>query len=158
MAPNLLRRIGQVALWLAPIIIGAGFIALWWLSETIPATAAVLRPVVAISLMAYVSFISYRQRRRLDEVQIARQDFASTHGWAKGTLVAVLLLMFPPFTDWLVDLVNIQSTGSPTLSDPRAVRLAFGYGACLVVALQGLGWLVASAIWWRRMRGTGERS
>src|SRR4030095_1230680 len=130
MAPKPLGRIGQVALWLAPIIIGAGFIALSWGKRDDPATVARFAPVVAIALMAYVSFIAYRQRRRLDEVQIASQDFASTHGWAKGTLVAVLLLMFPPVTNWLVDLVNMKSTGSPTLSDRPALRLALLYGAC----------------------------
>jgi hypothetical protein len=66
--------------------------------------------------------------------------------------------MIPGVTDWLVDLVNLQSTGSPTVTDRRAVQLAFAYGAALVVTLQGLGSLVAAAIWWRRVGGLRERS
>jgi hypothetical protein len=158
MAPKPLGRIGRFALWFSPIVIAIGFIALWWLKQEGAASAAVAARVLAISLIVYVTFFSYRQQRRLDEVQIASQGFASLHGWAKGTLVAVLLLMIPGVTDWLVDLVNIQSTGSPTLTDRRAVQLAFGYGAALVVTLQGLGWLVAHAIWWRRVGRMRERS
>jgi hypothetical protein len=72
-------------------------------------------------------------------------------------MVTVLLLMLPSVTNWLVDLVNMQSTGSPDVPDRRAVRLAFIHGASLVVVTQTLAGLVAAAIWWRRMGGTGER-
>jgi hypothetical protein len=70
----------------------------------------------------------------------------------------VLLLMVPPVANWLVDLVNMQSTGSPDMSDRRAVGLAFVYGVCLVVAMQTLFGLVAAAVWWRRMGGMRERT
>jgi hypothetical protein len=158
MAPKPLGRIARVALWLSPIVIATGFIALWWLKQQGAASASLVARVLAICLIVYVTFFSYRQQRRLDEVQIASQGFASSHGWAKGTLLAVLLLMIPGVTDWLVDLVNLQSTGSPTMTDRRAVQLAFAYGAALVVTLQGLGSLVAAAIWWRRVGGLRERS
>jgi hypothetical protein len=108
--------------------------------------------------MAYAGFISYMAQRRLDEVQVASQGFASRHGWTKGALVAVLLLMFPPFTNWVVDLVNMLSTVSPTLSDRRAVQLAFTFGACFLMVMQLLGYIVSTAIWRRRMGGMGERS
>jgi hypothetical protein len=70
----------------------------------------------------------------------------------------VLLLMLPPVTSWLVDLVNTSSTGSPDLSDRRAVGSALIYGVCVVVLIQTLGVFIAAAIWWRRMGGMGERS
>jgi uncharacterized protein YjeT (DUF2065 family) len=158
MGLNPLGGVGRFAPWLLPIAIAAGFVALWWLKQEGAASASVVARVLAISLMAYTVFFSYMQQRRLDEVQVASQGFASRHGWAKGTLVAVLLLMLPPVQDWLVDLVNIQSTGSAALTDRRAVELAFAYGAALVVALQGLGYFIAVAIWWRRVGGMGERS
>jgi len=156
MAPKVVGIIARFALWFSPIVIAVGFIAFWWLKQEDAASASVLARMLAIALIAYVAFFSYRQQRRLDEVQIANQGFASRHGWAKGTLVAVLLLMFPPVRDWLVDLVSMQSTGSPTLTDRRAVELAFAYGAALVVALQGLGYYIAAAIWWRRVGGIRE--
>jgi hypothetical protein len=136
----------------------AAFVALWRLKQQNPAAASVLGPVVAISLMAYVTFITNRQQRRLDEVQLASQGFANTRGWVGGAFATVLLLMLPPVTNWLIDLVNLQSTGSPDMSDRRAVALAFTYGVCLVVAMQTLGVFVAALIWWRRMGGMRERS
>lgn len=158
MAPKPFGGIARFALWFSPIVIAAGFVAAWWLKQEGAAGALLVTRLSAIAVMIYAASFSYLQQRRLDEVQIASQGFASTHGWAKGTFVAVLLLMLPPVTDWLVDLVNIQSTGSPTLTDRRAVQLAFMYGACLVVALQGVGSVIAAAIWWRRVGGIGERS
>ena len=151
-------KIGRAALWLTPIVIAAAFIALWWVKQQNPAVARVLGPAVAILLMGYVLFITSRQQRRLDEVQIASQGFANTHGFVGGAFATVLLLLLPPVTNWLVYLVNIQSTGSPDMSDRRAVRLAFIYGVCLVVVMQTLGIFVAAAVWWRRMGGIRERS
>jgi Na+/H+-translocating membrane pyrophosphatase len=152
-----LGRIGRLALWLAPIVIVAAFFALWGLKQNNPAAASVLGPVVAISLMAYTTFITSRQQRRLDEVQIASQGFANGNGLVYGASATVLLLMLPPVSNWLVDLVNTQSTGSPEMSDRRAVGLAYVYGVSLVVAMQALVGLVAAGIWWRRMGGMKER-
>jgi hypothetical protein len=157
-SPKPLGRIGRAAMWLSPIVIVAAFITLWWLKDQNRAAASVLGPAVAIFLMGYVTFMTSRQQRRLDEVQLASQGFANSHGWVAGTIVTVLLLMLPPVTSWLVDLVNTSSTGSPDLSDRRAVGSALIYGVCVVVLIQTLGVFIAAAIWWRRMGGMGERS
>ena len=139
------------------VIVVAFVFALLWLKQQNAAVAGVLGPVGAILLMGYSLFFTYRQQRRLDEVQIASQGFAHTHGWLIATFATVLLLMVPPVMSWLIDLVNMQSTGSPDMPDRGAVRLAFLYGASLMVVMQTLGVLVAAAIWWRRMGGMGER-
>jgi len=139
------------------VIVVAFVVALWWLKQQNAAVAGVLGPVGAILLMGYGLFFTYRQQRHLDEVQIASQGFAHTHGWLGATFATVLLLMLPPVMSWLIDLVNMQSTGSPDTSDRGAVRLAFLYGASLMVVMQVLGALAAAAIWWRRMGGMGER-
>ena len=153
-----LGKVARLAQWLSPIVIVAAFFAIWWLKQRNPAAASVLGPVAAISVMAYTTFLVTRQQRRLDEVQIASQGFANGHGLVYGASVTVLLLMVPPVANWLVDLVNMQSTGSPDMSDRRAVGLAFVYGVCLVVAMQTLFGLVAAAAWWRRMGGMRERT
>jgi hypothetical protein len=153
-----LGKIGRLALWLAPIVIVAASFALWWLKHQNPATASVLAPVVTIFVMGYATFITSRQQRRLDEVQIASQGFANSRGWVWGVMATVLLLMLPPVTNWLVDLANMLSTGSPDMSDRGAVRAAFVFGVCLVVMMQSLGVFVAAAIWWRRMGGMRRRS
>jgi hypothetical protein len=159
MAMKFLGKIGRSAPWLSLIVIVAACVfTLWWLKQQNPAVARVFGPAVAILVMGYALFITYRRQRRLDEVQIASQGFAHTHGSVGATFATVLLLMLPPVTNWLIDLVNVQSTGSPELSDRGAVRLGFIYGVCLVVVMQTLGSLVAAVIWWRRMGGMGERS
>jgi hypothetical protein len=157
MRTKVLENISRFALWLSPVVIVAAFFALPWLKRRNPEAASILGPVVAISLMAYTTFITSRQQRRLDEVQIASQGFANANGLVYGAVATVLLLMLAPVRDWLVDLVNTQSTGSPDVSDRRAVGLAYVYGVSLVVAMQALIGLVAAAIWWRRMGGIGER-
>ena len=150
--------VGRLLFWLTPIAIVAGLFAVLWLKQRNPEVASVLGPAVAISFMAYTTFVVSRQQRRLDEVQIASQGFANANGLIYGATVTVLLLMLPPVRNWLVDLVNVQSTGSPEMSDRRAVGLAYVYGVSLVVAMQALIGLVAAAIWWRRMGGMRERS
>ena len=106
---------------------------------------------------ANMTFAVSRQQRRLDEVQLASQGFANANSLIYGAGVTVVLLMLPPVRNWLVDLVNVQSTGSPDISDRRAVQLAYTYGASLVVAIQTVIGLVAAGIWWRRMGGMRER-
>jgi hypothetical protein len=158
MAMTLLEQIRRLALWLSPILIVAGFFWLRLLKQEDPAAASVLGPVLTILLMGYVTVLTSRQQRRLDELQIASQGFANSHGWVAGAMITVLLLTLPPVTNWLVDLVNMQSTGSPDLSDRRAVGLAVMWGVCLVVAMQTLCVFVAAAVWWRRMGGMRERT
>jgi len=153
-----LVTVGRLVFWLAPIVIVAGFFAIWWLKQRNPAVASILGPVVGISLMVYTTFMTSRQQRRLDEVQIASQGFANANGLVYGAVITVLLLMLPPVRNWLVDLVNVQSTGSPDITDRRAVGLAYVYGVSLVVGMQALLGLVAAAVWWRRMGGMRERS
>jgi hypothetical protein len=113
---------------------------------------------MTIAVMVYTTFLVSRQQRRLDEVQLASQGFANANALIYGAVVTLLLLMLPPVRSWLVDLVNVQSTGSPDLSDRHAVQLAYMYGAFLVVGVQALIGVVAAAIWWRRMGGMRARS
>src|SRR5262245_54965021 len=93
---KILEKISRSALWLVPIVIVGGSVALLWVKQRNPGAASVLGPVVAISLMAYTTFMTSRQQRRLDEVQIASQGFANGHGLVYGASVTVLLLMLPP--------------------------------------------------------------
>ena len=107
----------------------AAVVALWWLKQQNPGAAGVVAPVLVIFVMGYGVFLTYRQQRRLDEVQIASQRFALTHGGLAATLVTVLLLTLPPVTNWLIDLASLSSNGSPDVFDRGDVRKAFVYGA-----------------------------
>src|SRR5262245_39027967 len=118
------EKIGWLVLVVTLLVILASFFAVLWLKQRNPEVASVLGPVVAISVMAYTTFVVSRQQRRLDEVQIASQGFANANGLVYGATITVLLLMLPPVRNWLVDLVNVQSTGSPDIADRRGGGLA----------------------------------
>ena len=73
-------------------------------------------------------------------------------------MVTPLLLLLPPVTNPLIDLANMLSTGSPDMSDRGAVQLALFFGLILVVLIQCVAVIVASAIWQRRMGDMREPS
>jgi len=160
MTTNRLGKIGRYALWLSPVVIVVGgfFAAIPWLKEQNDAFVLALTAAVSIFVMGYALFISYRLQRPLDEVQIASQGFASSRGWVWGAMATMLLLMLPPVTNWLIDLANMLSTGSPNMSDRGAVQLGLFFGAILVVLIQFVAVILASAIWQRRMGGMRERA
>lgn len=154
-----LGKIGRYALWLSPVVIVVigFFAAIPWLKQQNDTFVLALTAAGSIFVMGYALFISYRLQRQLDEVQIASQGFASSRGWVWGAMATMLLLMLPPVTNWLIDLANMLSTGSPDMSDRGAVRLGLYFGAILVVLIQLVAVILASAIWQRRM-GMRERS
>ncbi|NZA27808.1 hypothetical protein H0E84_15625 [Luteimonas sp. SJ-92] len=153
-------KIGRYTLWLSPVVIVVvGFVAaIPWLKQQDDALVLALTAAASIFVMGYALFISHRLQRQLDEVQIASAGFASSRGWVWGANATVVLLLLPPVTNWLIDLVNTLSTGSPDTPDRGAVHLALFLGLILVVLMQLVAVIVASAIWQRRMEGPGEPS
>jgi cobalamin synthase len=160
MTTNPLGKIGRYALWFSPVVIVfvGFFAAIPWLKQQDDTFVLVLSAAVSIFVMGYALFISHRLQRHLDEVQIASQGFASSRGWVWGAMATVLLLLLPPVANCLIDLANMLSTGSPDVSDRGAVQLALIFGLILVVLIQFVALIVASAIWQRRMGGMRERS
>jgi hypothetical protein len=154
MTTHSLEKIGRRALWISPvvIVIGGFFAALHWLKPQNATFVMVLSAAVAIFGMGYCSFLARRMQRRLDEVQIAHQEFANSRGWVWGLGVASLLLMLPPVTDWLIHLANMLSTGSPDRSNRTSVQVALFFGLTLVALVQTVCIIVAAVIWERRMR------
>ncbi|HEY9541787.1 MAG TPA: hypothetical protein VIR05_09140 [Luteimonas sp.] len=153
MTTHPLRKIGRCVLWFSPVVIVViGFLAaIPWLKQQNDTFVLALTAVASIFVMGYALFISHRLQRHLDEVQIASAGFASSRGWVWGGMATVLLLAMPPVTNGLIDLANKLSTGSPDMSDHGAVRLALFFGLILVVLMQLLAVILASAIWQRRM-------
>ena len=164
MAKRVVGKLGRLALWLSPvfIVVASLLIAMPWLKQQSPALARALGEVGVIFVACYGIFVVLRQQRRLDEVHLASQGFANSHGWLWGGVATTLLLMVPPVMNWLVDLANstarVRGAGSPEAAHHLAVQLAFFYGISLVMVVQGLGVCVASVVWWRRMGGLGEKS
>ncbi len=161
MTTNPLGKSGRYALlWYSPavIVVVGFFAALPWLVQQNDTFVLALTAAASIFVMGYGLFISHRLQRHLDEVQIASQGFASSRGFVWGAMATILLLIPPPVTNWLIDLANMLSTGSPDMSDRGAVRLALFFGLILVVFIQSVALIAASAIWQRRMGGMRERS
>lgn len=150
MAMKHFGKIGRCALWFSPIVIVpiAVFTSIPWLKQQNDAIALGIAAAASIFVMGYSLFLTARVNRRLDEVEIAGQRFANTKGMTIGTVAAVLVMLFPPLMNVLVDLANTIGAGSPE----KAIRLGITIGFMLVVILQLLG-TVAVAIWWGRRLG-----
>jgi hypothetical protein len=155
-----LGKITRRVLWISPVVIVVVgfFAAIPWLKQQSATFVLTLSALMSIFVMGYASVITHRMQRHLDEVQIASQGFASSRGWVWGAMATVLLLMLPPVTNRLIDLANLLSTGSPGTADRGAVQVALYFGLILVVVIQLLALIVASAIWQRRMGGMPEQS
>ncbi|MDH5821739.1 hypothetical protein QFW77_01850 [Luteimonas sp. RD2P54] len=160
MTPHPPGKIGRSALWLSPVVVVvAGFFAaIPWLKQQDDAFVLAMAAAVSIFVMGYALFVSHKMQRYQDEMQIAGAGFASSRGWIWGAMATVVLLLPPPATNWLIDLANTLSTGSPDTPDRGAVQLALFFGLILVVLMQLGAVLLASAIWQRRMEGPGEPS
>ena len=154
-----LGKIGRFVLWLSPVVIVvvSFFAAIHWLKPQKGALLLALSAIASIFVMGYASFIAHRVQRRLDEVQIASQGFASSRGWVWGAMATTLLLLLPPVSNFLIDLANTLSTGSPDTTNRTAVQVALYFGFMLLVLTQLVCIIVASAIWQRRMGGMREQ-
>jgi hypothetical protein len=142
-----------LALWFLPVVIvvGSFVAAIPWLKQQTDSFVLTLTAAVSIFVMGYALETSRRLQRRLDEVQVASQGFASSRGWVWGAMAGVVLLMLPPVADGLTDLANVLSTGSAGASDRGAVQLALSFGLILTVLVQCVAVFVAAALWQRRM-------
>jgi membrane protein YdbS with pleckstrin-like domain len=162
MTTQSLGKIGRHALLISPVVIAvvSFFAVLHWLKPRNSTFVLVLSAVFAIFVIGYTSFITRRMQRTLDEVQIASQGFASFRGYVWGACTTVLLLMLPPVTNCLIDLADVMASGAPDMTTRHrvAVLLGLNFGLMLVVLMQMVCMIVASAIWQRRMGGMPEQS
>jgi hypothetical protein len=162
MTTKSLEMIGRRALLISPVVIAVvSFVAvLYWLRPHNGAFILVLTAVVSIFVMGYTSFLARRMQLRMDEVQVASQGFASFRGYTWGAGITVVLLMLPPVTNRLIDLADVMTARAPdlTIRHRTAVLLGLNFGFMLLVLVQMVCMIVASAIWQRRMGGTAEQS
>jgi hypothetical protein len=143
-------KLVRIALWLSPaaLVVVAFFAAMPWLKTLDDVIVTLISAAAAIFVMGYAVFLAARVNRRLDEVEIAGQRFATTQGWMIGCVAAVVVMLFPPALNALADLANAIAMGSPD----KAVRLGIVIGFMMVVILQTLG-VVAVSFWWGRRIG-----
>lgn len=157
-----LEKIGRQALLISPVVIAivSFFAVLYWLRPHNTTFILVLTAVVSIFVIGYSNFLARRVQRRMDEVQIASQGFASFRGYTWGAGITVLLLQLPPVTNRLIDLTDVMTARAPdmTIRHRTAVLLGLNFGFTLLVLVQMVCMIVASVIWHRRMGGTPEQS
>lgn len=147
MANNKLGKIGQGALWVAPLVIVpfAFFSVKPWLELQDDGLSLGITAAAAIFMLGYSLFLAARVNGRMDEMEVAGQRFSQTKGMTIGSFAAVLLMLFPPSINVLVDLAMTIGTESPE----TAVRHGITIGFMLVVFLQMIG-MIAVAVWWGR--------
>jgi hypothetical protein len=139
---------GRWALFAPLVVVPVAFFAsLPWLAEQRnEALTNGIAAACAVFVMGYSVFVARRVARRMDEVELAGDRFASAKGWQFGSLAAVLLMMFTPINEVLVDLAY----GGAGPEDPeKTIRLGIWFGIIFAIALQGLATFAVS-IWWRR--------
>jgi hypothetical protein len=162
MATKSLGKIGRRALLISPVVIAvvSFFAVLYWLKPHNATFVLVLSAVFSIFVMGYTGFLARRGQRRMDEVQIASRGFASFRGYVWGAGTTVLLLMLPPVTNRLIDLADVLTAGAPNMTTRHrtAVLLGLNFGFMLLVLMQMVCMIIASAIWQRRMGGMPEQS
>jgi hypothetical protein len=113
------------------------------------AVFTVIAAVVTISAMGLVNYSAFRLYREQDEVQQASIGFAAKWGVPAGQAAFVLLLLLPPFKDFMTVVVRELAGDRGMTVDQSAVVVAMALGFCGVVLLQFIGTLVVRAVWWR---------
>jgi hypothetical protein len=147
-------KIVRTAVWLSPVVLvmGAFFAAIPWLKTLEDWVVLAVGSAAAIFVMSYAVYASIRCQRGLDEVQKAGARFGGQWGVLAGSIAFVLLMVLPPFHEFLTGVVDRFASDPGTSADPTVVAFSAMLGFMAAVVLQSLGTLVASAMWW-----TGKR-
>ena len=145
-APKMVRR----ALWILPLALVpvAFFAAIPWLKTIGHPMVILITAAVVIVLMSYANYLSFRAMRRLDEVQKAGAAFAAQWGAPAGQAAFGLLLVLPPFRDFVTAVVSKFPVHPGVTVDGTVVAVSLALGFMGIVLLQSIGTLVAHTIWW----------
>ena len=122
-----------------------------WLKQQPDDLVFLLSGIAAAVTIAASLVLAVLHDRRMDEWERSNSRFSSFWGDAAGTSLVALLLVVPPFRDWVVSVVaNWADASNP---DQKLVILSFVFGFMAVVlarvvfmALLSIGW----ALWMSR--------
>jgi hypothetical protein len=144
-------KMGRGALWFLPIVLvpAALFAAIPWLKTIGHPMVILVTAAVVIFVMSYTNYLSFRSQRRLDEVQRAGVAFAAQWGPPAGQAAFGLLLVLPPFKDFMTAVVDKVAVDPGMTVDGTVVVVSLALGFCGVVLLQAIGTVVVQAIWWK---------
>ena len=143
-------RIGQALLWVLPLLVlAAAFLAaIPWL-KTIRQPIAILITAAAVILgMSYGNYLGYRALRGLDEVEKAGADFAAQWGAPLGHAAFCLLLVLPPFQNFMTAIVSGLAAGPGMTVDVTVVVTTLSFGFFAIVLLESVGRVIVQVLWW----------
>jgi hypothetical protein len=151
-----MRTTNHSLLWFTPpiVVVAAFFASLPWLADMDETVTLSIAAAASIFVMVWARILATRMERDLDEVQLAGQRFAQSKGAAGGTLVTGLLLLPTPLVDWVTDNLIRMTTGPGESPERDTVYLGMVFAMMLLIVMQALGTVVASAIWNRRIGAT----
>lgn len=140
--------VGLLAILPIAVVATGVLAAIPWL-KTLPDTLALTITISAsIFVMGWAMFIASLARRRQDEVQRHSERVGLAYGFIGGTVFVNLLLLVPPFHDFVVDAANtvaVELKGDPS----KSPMLAYVGGVASVVVAQSIGAVIAGQYWWR---------
>lgn len=130
------------------IVVTAMFTAIPWLKTLPDALAMTIAICASIFVMGWAMLIAFLTKRRQDEVQRHSERVSLAYGFIGGTVFVNLLLLIPPFHDFIIDAANtvaIELKGDAA----KAPILAYVAGVTSVVVAQSIGAAIVSQFWWR---------
>lgn len=144
------QKMGRALLWVLPLVVLviAFFAAIPWLKTISQPIALSITAAVVIFGMSYGNYLGFRALRGLDEVEKAGASFAAQWGAPLGQAAFCLLLVLPPFQNFMTAVVR-QVVADPGMSVNMSVvvsALALGFFA--LVLLEAIGRIVLLKVWW----------
>ena len=146
---SLLLAFGTVLIMIVLVLFALIAATPWVETRTGGPMFSVIAAVVTIFTLSFANYSAFRWYRGQDEVQQASIGFATKWGVPAGQAAFVLLLLLPPFRDFITVVVSEVAGGPGMTVDQHVVLFAMALGFCGVVLLQLIGTLVVGAIWWR---------
>jgi hypothetical protein len=146
-----LSRRALVVIGIAPAILAVPLLAssVGWLKALPDALALMLTGGVGIFVMAWAVIFSNMFQRRQDEVERASGRYAMQHGFTIGSIVIAVLLLIPPFGDWVIESSNAVALSLKGNAE-KAPLIAFVGGFMALTFAQIISAAVVGIIWWRQ--------
>lgn len=143
-------RMGQALLWVLPLVVlGVAFVAsIPWLTTISQPIAILITAAVVIFGMSYGNYLGYRALRGLDEVEKAGADFAAQWGAPLGHAAFCLLLVLPPFQNFMTAVVSRLAAGPGTTVDVTVIVTTLSFGFFAIVLLESVGGVIVQVLWW----------
>lgn len=140
--------LGLLAMLPIALVATVMFAAIPWLKTLPDALATTIAISASIFVMGWAMFVASLAKRRQDEVQRHSERIGLAYGFIGGAVFVNLLLLIPPFHDFIVDAANniaIELKGNAS----KSPILAYVGGVTSVVVAQSIGAIIACQYWWR---------